>query len=275
MTQPISKPARQLDELERIFGADTTRHGKCDVHGDYVDVHYATKGKCAAHWKGCPECTKAMMEEEGRLSGIRQQQEMHEHRLGLVVKNSGIPGRFLSKSFENFQPVNARAKSHLAKIQEYAELVSGKQHEGRCLILLGKVGNGKTHLGCALLQHVIRATGETCHYWTFSELVRSVKGTFDRESRETEESLYRDFARPRLVVLDEVGQQNFTEFEQAVAYEAINARYMEELPTVLITNLTSTDLPSSVGERAVDRLRENGGRALDFDWQSFRKGGAA
>ena len=75
-------------------------------------------------------------------------------------------------------------------------------------------------------------------------------------------------------MLDEVGLQNFTEFEQAVAYEAINHRYLAEKPTVLITNLQAKDLPLCVGERVVDRLREGGGRALDFDWKSYRLGGA-
>lgn len=275
MTQPISKPARPLDELERIFGADTTRHGKCETHGDYVDVHYSAKGTREAHWKGCPECLNIEMEEEKRLSGLRQQQEQRNRWIEISLKHANIPGRFQGKSFDDFQPVNARAKSHLEKIREYADLVSGQDHEGRCMIFLGKVGNGKTHLGCALLQKVIHNTTDNCRYWTFSELVRTVKGSFSRDAGMSEEEIYQAFAKPRLVVLDEVGQQNFTEFEQAVAYEAINARYMEERPTVLITNLTSKDLPSSVGERAVDRLRENGGRALDFDWQSFRKGGAS
>jgi DNA replication protein DnaC len=281
--QPISEqrsgeakePMFSEASFDRMFGVDERQPGTCDQHGDFVDIHFSGKRNAPEGWKGCPECSRIAYKKKQDEEERNRQAQMYRDRIEGKVKNSGIPERFQGKSFENFDASSQKPANNLRKLREYAELVSSEDHGGRSLILLGKVGTGKTHLGCALLAHTIRATGQGCHYWTFAQLVREVKGSFSRESGYTEESVYSDFAAPRLLVLDEVGLQNFTGFEQAVAYEAINARYLAEKPTVLITNLQVADLPLCVGERVVDRLREGGGRALDFDWESYRVGGAS
>jgi len=261
--------------FDRMFGVIDKRSGKCEEHGDYVDVYFSGEKNAPKGWKGCPECSRIAHEETRKREEQERQAEMYRERIERTVNLSGIPARFKEKTFDNFEAVNRKAENHLAKVKSYADLVCSEDHEGRCLLMLGKVGNGKTHLACALLAHTIRTTGHACHYWTFSELVRAVKGSFAKGAEYSEEEVYRDFARPRLVVLDEVGMQNFTDFEQAVAYEAVNARYLAQRPTVVISNLQAKDLPLCIGERVVDRLREGGGRALDFDWKSYRVGGAA
>ena len=274
--QPISKVFAEADAFtDRILGIDKRKAGKCDQHGDFVNVHHSGEGRAPEGWRECPTCEHEKQKADDKAEEIERQAQMYRDRIENKIKMSGIPDRFQGKSFDNFEAESQKPAANLRKMREYADLVCSKDHGGRSLILLGKVGTGKTHLGCALLAHAIRKTGQGCHYWTFSELVREVKGTFSKESKYTEEGVYKDFASPRLLVLDEVGLQNFTDFEQAVAYEAINARYLAEKPTVLITNLQAKDLPLCVGERVVDRLREGGGRALDFDWKSYRVGGAS
>jgi len=277
MTQPISEQIESLeDRLNRKNGLTDKRKGECEIHGEFEDKHYSGEGNIVTPgWAGCPTCKKLQWDEEARQQVIKENAEREVRRINSMVADSGIPSRFRKKSFDNFEAVNQKAASHLAKVREYADLISKDDHGGRCLLMLGKVGNGKTHLACALIESVIRETRQPSYYWTFSELVRYVKASFSKGAEHSEEDAYKDFAKGRLAVLDEVGMQNFTEFEQAVAYEAINARYLAERPTVLITNLQAKDLPLCVGERVVDRLREGGGRALDFDWKSYRVGGAS
>ena len=73
------------------------------------------------------------------------------------------------------------------------------------------------------------------------------------------------------LVIDEVGVQFGTETEKFIFYEVINRRYENVLPTVLISNLTSDELKTFIGDRAFDRFREDGGAILAFDWESYRK----
>lgn len=263
------------DRMDHILGVDDRREGNCDRHGPFINVHFSGRGKLPEGWKGCPECAEevhqARMHEEER----QRQAELIRERAERFVRGSAIPKRFESKGFEDYRPVNGKAASILRKLQSYSDAISSGDHRGRSLILLGNVGNGKTHLGCALLRDVIRRTCKPGKYLTFAELVREVKSTWRKESQISEQDVYDGFAKPELVILDEVGMQNFTDFEQTVAYEAINARYLLEKPTVLITNLPAGDLSACLGERVVDRLRESGGKALDFDWDSYRATGEA
>lgn len=275
MTQPISDLVNDKT-YRHLMGVDDTRPNTCDEHGDYIEIHCSGERRSAPKgWKGCPKCQQARWDAEVKKQAAKEQQEREAQKMERLIRDSRIPARFQGKTFENFEAHNRKAASHLDKLREYADLIVSGDHGGRSLILLGKVGNGKTHLGCALLADVIRRTARGGAYWTFAELVRAIKGSYSKGAEYSESDVYERVGSPALAVIDEVGMQNFTEFEQTVAYEVINRRYLDEKPTVLITNLQAKDLPTCIGERAVDRLRENGGKALDFDWPSYRAGGAA
>lgn len=266
----LGKPDEQMDQ---ILGIDDRRKGECPQHGNFIDVHHSGKGRISEGWKGCPECAEEALQARMREEERQRQMEMMRQRASRYVAQADIPKRFADKGFGDYKPVNGKSASILRKIQDYADLLASGDHGGRSLILLGNVGNGKTHLSCALLHDVILRTCKPGAYWTFAELVREVKGSWRKSADYSEQDVYDKFAKPELVVIDEVGMQNFTEFEQTVAYEAINSRYLLEKPTVVVTNLPAGDLSKCLGERVVDRLRESGGKALDFDWSSYRNGG--
>lgn len=255
-------------DFDRMFGVNDRRPGKCETHGDFVDVHFSGEKGPAQGWSGCPECSKQESEKRQRQEEIRRLYEHHR-------RHCQIPYRFQDASFETFDPPSDKAKRHAQKIRQYANEIVKRENDGQSLILFGKVGTGKTHLTCAALDLVMREGGQSARYYSFSELIREVKRTFNPNEPGSEEDVYRRFVSPALVALDEIGVQNFTEFEQSVAYEAINARYVEGKPTMLATNLPIKELPECLGDRAVDRLREGGGRALDFDWKSNRAGGGS
>lgn len=255
-----------------MFTEEDSRQAVCERHGDYTDK-YIDYGPLGKRWTGCELCADEQRKEKERLEKIEEDKVRRQEWIEGRLKVSGIPKKFKTKTFGNFEPVNEKAKARKAAIMEYVDLVCSGDHEGRSLIMVGKLGNGKTHLACAMLSEMIRRTAMLGKYATFSEVVRRVKASWKNDSEESESGVYYSLSKPDVLVIDEVGMQNFTEFEQVVAYEVVNARYLEEKPTVIITNLAAKDLSSVMGERVVDRLRENGGKALDFDWDSYRAGG--
>lgn len=274
MASLISEVLGQPDEqMDKILGIDERREGRCDTHGDFIDRHHSGTGKISEGWSGCPQCAEEDHQQRMREEERQRQMELIRNRAKAFVARSGIPKRFSGKTFETYRPVNGKSASILRKIRDYSDVLSSGDHAGRSLILLGNVGNGKTHLACALLEDVILRTCKPGHYWTFAELVRDVKASWRKDSDYSEQDVYDRFASSEVAILDEVGMQNFTEFEQTVAYEAVNARYLLERPTVVITNLPASELSTCLGERVVDRLRESGGKALDFDWDSYRNKG--
>ena len=56
-------------------------------------------------------------------------------------------------------------------------------------------------------------------------------------------------------------------------FDVLNDRYGEMRPTILLGNLTTTELETYLGERILDRLRELGSVTVPFAWPSHRRGG--
>jgi len=78
------------------------------------------------------------------------------------------------------------------------------------------------------------------------------------------------FVAPDLLVLDEIGVQYGSETEKNILFEIVNERYEAMKPTILISNLAMTTLTEYAGERVIDRMKENGGKCIVFDWKSRR-----
>lgn len=94
---------------------------------------------------------------------------------------------------------------------DYAENFPAHARMGRSLMLLG---TGKTHLATAIGNRVIRRLGMTALYLTASSAFRHVKASFGSDSPHTEVQAYAMFESPDLLILDEEGVQNVTEFER-------------------------------------------------------------
>jgi DNA replication protein DnaC len=101
--------------------------------------------------------------------------------------------------------------------------------------------------------------------------IRAIRESYRSESRLTERESIRRFAAPDLLILDEVGQQRGTDDERVLMTDLVNARYEAVRPMIVISNLNVDGVRSYLGDRAFDRLREGGGRAVQCEWESYRK----
>lgn len=87
-------------------------------------------------------------EQQKRDAQEERKKRLEEHYRN--TKESGINKRYLNESIETFRAETENEKKNKFAVQNYIE---GKGRQ--MLLLLGKYGTGKTHLGCA----VIRAMG--------------------------------------------------------------------------------------------------------------------
>ena len=189
--------------------------------------------------------------------------------------HSGVPVRFLGQGFDDYRLQAGEPQARAVKLlRRYSDGFSQVRGEGICLQLLGGVGTGKTMLVCALAQAVIDA-GFSARYVTAMNAVREIRESYRRDSQTTEREAIKALTVPDLLVLDEVGQQYGTDGEQILLYDVINGRYEKQLPTVVVSNLDLKGVTGYLGERVIDRLREGGGRAVIFDWASYRRGPVA
>ncbi|MCY1393192.1 Chromosomal replication initiator protein DnaA [compost metagenome] len=264
--------AHSVSEVFGKFGEslrEEQRH--CEKHGDYTAHMFGMGTSRPAAWTVCEKCMEEKRQEEDR---IRREQEVATYQREAMERKIGracIPPRFADRSFDNYTAETREQKRALFVCKEYADNFGEHRKAGRGILLLGNVGTGKTHLAAAIANHVVRYTKSTALYITAAQIIRHVKGSFDREAQYSETDAYQAFGEPSLLIIDEIGVQNATEFELTVMFEVINLRYEEMRPTIVISNRSIADLPKYLGDRVIDRLRENGGKLVVFDWASARK----
>lgn len=242
--------------------------GKCEKHGEYEGKETTVFSRTFR--TGCPKCAEI---EKQRNEQERIEEEAQDKRIKLQRKLGAalIPHRFVDKSFDDYKASSTEQKKALAVCVEYASNFRAHFDSGRCLLMLGKPGTGKTHLAAAIANHLMKTTEATAVYRTVGGILQHIKGSYDKEAGYTEKQAFDVYSKAHLLVIDEVGATKPTEFELATLFAIINARYEEMMPTVIISNLPAKELPAAMGERCVDRLREGGGIAISFDWASARK----
>lgn len=184
-----------------------------------------------------------------------------------MLDESGIPARFKDKKLTDLKYITEKQRKTLKAVSGYLKVIL--DGSSASLILCGKPGTGKTHIGCAIITEMIENNHRSVIIST-GNLMRKVKATYQNNDK-TEDEIYEFYGRLPLLVLDEVGVQFGSETEKLIFYEVINMRYNNMLPTILISNLTAEELSGYVGERAFDRFKEDGGAILVFDWESYRK----
>lgn len=178
-----------------------------------------------------------------------------------------IPPRFRGKTIGGFVAESQEQSRVKAFFIDYAKHLEQYIPQGRSVLMTGRPGTGKTHLACALLE-AARESGFTGLFTSVGKIVRNVRSTW--RGNGSEESVIKSYVDVDLLVVDEVGVQAGSENEQQILFAVLNGRYEEMKPTVVISNLDIAGVKSFIGERAFDRLRENGGQALCFNWESKR-----
>lgn len=214
----------------------------------------------------CPICAQEKANEEQSM-----EKRLRDERLRRRVEISQIPLRFKGKTLDDLKFSSNKQKSILKTAKEYLKAIQDPKLSGTSLILCGRPGTGKTHIGCAFVVG-FALTDRVAKYITTSQLMRNVKSTYHKDAERTEDEVLTFYGTTvEFLVIDEVGVQFGTETEKLIFYEIINRRYENMLYTVLISNLTADELKGFIGERAFDRFKEDGGAILAFDWESYRK----
>ncbi len=205
-----------------------------------------------------------------RLAGERRRAA--QTQLEQAVGRCGIPRRFLDRTFDGYAVRTPEQRQALDLCRSYAQRFAQVRVRGSCLLLVGGPGTGKTHLACAILTEVIRA-GHTGFFMPVSAALRMIRDAYSPRAQRSETESFALLTAPDLLVLDEVGVAIGNESKRrAMLFDVLNTRYAEMRPTILIGNLTATEMEAYLGERIIDRLLEFGSATVPFTWASHRRG---
>lgn len=90
-------------------------------------------------------------------------------------------------------------------------------------------------------------------FQTSSEILSKTK--FSYKEKNTEELMAR-YKLSDLLIIDELGAENITEWSYEVLYQIINYRYSNLLSTIFISNLDDKELSEKLDKRIISRIYE-------------------
>ncbi len=146
------------------------------------------------------------------------------------------------------------------------ELVS----EGRCLILGGRSGRGKTHLAVSIAYRAIQNGYDAC-FTTAAELIDKLAAAA-QAGRLTEALV--PYVQPHVLVIDEVGYLTYRSDAANVLFQVVDHRYLHKKPMLFTTNkplnqwghvLHDPDLAEAITDRVLER-----GRLIQLRGPSYR-----
>jgi DNA replication protein DnaC len=146
--------------------------------------------------------------------------------------------------------------------------IKGKLGTGFCLALIGIRGCGKTQLAVEAIRECAHRS-KRARYCTATEFFMEIKASYDNELR-SEKDVIQEFARPLLLVIDEIGQRSESEWENRLLFELLNRRYNSLKDTILISNQSLEVFTTSLGPSLISRMQETGG-LIECNWASYRK----
>ena len=242
----------------------------CEKHGPYTATILTYKMGAKDHeiQSGCTEC-----HEERRLASEAREAARAERQRASWrasrMKAAGFTARSGSYTFDTFKASTPEQERALSVARSFADSFKEVAATGACLTFCGGVGTGKTHLAFAIANQLFEAK-RTVMYTTVLDMIRAIRDTWNRDSEQSELDVVSRYRGADLLILDEIGVSFRSEAERVEVSGVIDARYAEMRPTIVISNLCLEEIPPVIGERAYDRLMQNGGSVVVFDWQTWR-----
>lgn len=165
------------------------------------------------------------------------QQRLRNERL---LKHASIPERYKHCELSNFEhegPFQSLAPAHLMASQ----FVQNFPVDRVGLLLVGKVGRGKTHLAVGILQNLMLSKGVQCLFCDYRELLKDIQNSYNPTVSATELQVLRPVFEAEVLLLDELGAVKPTEWVWDTVSHVLNTRYNDHRTTIITTNYR--DLP--------------------------------
>jgi DNA replication protein DnaC len=157
------------------------------------------------------------------------------------------------------------------------------------LLIIGKIGTGKTHLAVGIVKELIQNRGIPCLFYDYRELLKQIQNSYNSTVQTTELDVLRPVFETDVLVLDELGAVKPTEWVWDTVSLILNTRYNDNRTTIITTNFEdqpaagvsgpvsqirsatrNETLGDRIGERMRSRLHEMC-RIITLDGTDFRQ----
>ena len=108
--------------------------------------------------------------------------------------------------------------------------------DGTGLLIIGKIGTGKTHLAVGITKELILNKGICCLFYDYRELLKEIQNSYNATVQTTELDVLRPVFEADVLVLDELGAVKPTEWVWDTVSLILNTRYNDNRTTIITTN---------------------------------------
>lgn len=199
---------------------------------------------------------------EGKICSC-EQQRLLENRF----KGARLPSRLQEQTFAKFSldwystakktPLGnserQQASAVLHTCQAFVASVIEDYRSATGLFLSGQSGLGKTFL-CSAICHSLAENNIVSLYIVFSDLISDMRASFQHDSGDSD--LLAIARQAPVLILDDLGAENITEYAISRLFDIINYRRNERLPMVISSNLTLADVERVYSPRIASRILE-------------------
>ncbi len=162
---------------------------------------------------------------------------------------SGILDKFKAKGFKNFEETSANADIKNACL-EY--ITSKAYKQAKSVMILGKVGSGKTHLAMAIANNLL-AKGVMVKYLDYRGFMTQVKQSLI--DKDEYQKLIESTKSADVLYIDDLYKGKITDTDINIMFEIINTRYLADLPVIITSELGPSKL-IELDEGVASRLME-------------------
>ncbi len=242
------------------FGLSGQRYDPAAVAKMKADTINNTPGDLTGH--DCPKClnrgTIAVPRDDGSFY-TKDCDCMMIRRCVWEMERSGLKNIIREKTFDAYNATESWQKAVKAGAVAYADQLEG------WLLICGQSGSGKTHLCTAVCRHRLLA-GDEVRYMPWRDKVAELKAMSLDNDRRSE--IIEGYKTAQILYIDDLfkigkaadGSSNPTGADFNLAFEIVNHRYINRLPTIISTEKTPeelTEIDEAFGTRIIEMAGSN------------------
>ena len=186
-------------------------------------------------------------------------EQLEKERLARMLKMCELPVGTEHMTFENF-----KMRPGVQEAYDACLALADGEAEFFFLTLWSDTGRGKTHLGVATVRRWLMR-GVLARYAYVPLLLDELRRGFRAEGDQSYERRFDFYLNVPLLMLDDLGVESSTRWVQQQLDTLVDHRLMNDLTTLVTTNLTMDEL----NFRIASRLQRRNGKVIVIDAAEF------